>query len=149
MRNKLIAALVALACVGALAVALRFTQRLPDGPVPVAWDWESCAHCHMHVGEPGFAAQLHTRDGAIHHFDDPGCLLRFLDENAPDVHALWFHHLREDRWIAGDRVAFVETSPTPMGFGLGAVDAGTPGSINLAAARARVRAEVATEGTHP
>lgn len=117
---------VVLALVGALALALSWTEGLPDGPVPVAWDREACAHCRMHVGEPAFAAQLQLTDGRVLHFDDPGCLLRYEAEVRPQVHAAWFHHVREDRWIPGARVAFVPVHPTPMGYGAGAVEVGAP-----------------------
>jgi hypothetical protein len=46
--------------------------------------------------------------------------------------------VREERWIPGDRVAFEHVPRTPMGYGLGAVDAGTEGALGLEAARARV-----------
>ena len=119
---------VVLALVGALGMALAWTEQLPDGPAPVAWDREACAHCRMHVGEPAFAAQLQLTDGRVLHFDDPGCLLRYEAEARPQVHAAWFHHVREDRWIPGARVAFVSVQPTPMGYGAGAVDAGEAGA---------------------
>jgi hypothetical protein len=128
--------LVALLAVGGLGLALTWTERLPEGPVPVAWDREACAHCRMHVGEPAFAAQLQLEDGRVLNFDDPGCLLRYEAERRPRVHASWFHHLREDRWIPGTWVAFVAASPTPMGYGLGAVEAGVPGARSPAEALA-------------
>jgi hypothetical protein len=118
--------------------AVREAGRLPEGPVPVAFDRAACAHCRMLVGETSFAAQLQGQDGQIFDFDDPGCLLRFEAERRPAVHARWFHHLREERWLPGDAVAFVAVEPTPMGYGLGAVDAGTPGALSLDAARRHV-----------
>ncbi|MBZ4414999.1 hypothetical protein [Myxococcus sp. RHSTA-1-4] len=119
---------VVLGAGGGLGLALAWTERLPEGPVPVAWDREACAHCRMHVGEPAFAAQLQLADGRVLNFDDPGCLLRYEAEARPAVHAAWFRHVREDRWIPGARVAFVQVSPTPMGYGVGAVEAGAPGA---------------------
>lgn len=121
-----------------LALALRACGP-PEGPQPIAWDREPCAHCHMLISDPAFAAQLHETDGAIESFDDPGCLFAYLEARAPRVHALWFHHLREDRWLRGDGVAFVRGATTPMDFGFGAVDPGTPGSIAIDAVRAEVR----------
>jgi hypothetical protein len=56
------------------------------------------------------------------------------------VHALWFHHLREDRWLPGDRVAFLRGAKTPMDFGFGAVDPGTPESLSIDAVRTELRA---------
>jgi hypothetical protein len=94
----------------------------------------------MLISEPRFAAQLETEDGEIRSFDDPGCLLAELEADALPVRRLWFHHVREDRWLDGTRVAFEAADHTPMGYGLGAVDADTPGAMSLAAARARVGA---------
>ena len=112
----------------------------PEGPQPIAWDREPCAHCRMLISDPHFAAQLHTADGTVESFDDPGCLFARVAARRPAVRALWFHHVRDDRWLSGDAVAFERVSPTPMDFGLGAVDAGTPGALTLEEARAAVRA---------
>lgn len=133
------------AAFGAAAVA--FAGCAPaDGPQPIVYDREACSHCRMLISEARFAAQLETREGEVQSFDDPGCLLAALSDLEPEVRALWFHHLREDRWLAGAQVAFEETDGTPMGYGLGAVAAGTPGALSLEEARARVaevRARVA------
>jgi copper chaperone NosL len=110
------------------------------GPHPIAWDLEACAHCRMLISDPRFAAQLETADGEIRSFDDPGCLLAELEERAPQLRALWFHHLREERWLDATQVGFEPAEPTPMGFGLGAVDAAAPGALSLSDARARIAA---------
>jgi hypothetical protein len=111
----------------------------PEGPQPIAWDREPCTHCHMLISDPAFAAQLHT-DDLVLSFDDPGCLMAHLHARQPRVRALWFHHVKEDRWIPGTAVAFEKVEATPMDFGLGAVDAGTPGAIPLDRALAGVAA---------
>jgi hypothetical protein len=107
-----------------------------QGPEPIAWDQEACAHCRMLIGDPAFAAQLRAEDGHVESFDDPGCLLAALGGRS--VRELWFHHVREELWIPGDRVAFEPVARTPMGHGLGAVHAGTEGALDLEAARKRV-----------
>jgi copper chaperone NosL len=109
------------AVVAALALAVTWAGRPPTGPVEVPWDAAACAHCRMLVGDPAFAAQLHTEAGEVRFFDDPGCLLLHLHEARPAVHGAWVHHLREDRWIALDEARFVEVERTPMGYGYGAV----------------------------
>lgn len=131
-----LAVVVVLALLGAAVWRL---QALPEGPVDIAWDKEACAHCHMHVGEPRFAAQLQLTDGRVFNFDDPGCALRYVAESHDArIHALWFHDLKEDRWRAREDVAFIEAGVTPMGYGLGAVARGTNGAITFEAATARV-----------
>lgn len=119
----------------AIAFAITTSSTLPDGPVDVVWDKAACAHCRMHLGEPRFAAQLVQRDGAVALFDDPGCLFAFLADERPAVHAIWFHALDGERWLGAADVAFAAVPASPMGFGLGAVPAGTPAAIDYAAAR--------------
>jgi copper chaperone NosL len=109
-----------------------------EGPQPIAYDREPCSHCRMLISEPRFAAQLETRDGEVRSFDDPGCLLAAQAARPQETRAVWFHHVREDRWLDTGSVAFVEIEGTPMGYGLGAVDAGSPDALSLEAARARV-----------
>ena len=122
-----------------LAAAVAAACRPAEGPQPIVYDREPCAHCRMLISEPRFAAQLQDESGTAN-FDDPGCLLAYLEDHAGHAGALWFHHVREDRWIAGERVAFEAVPKTPMGYGLGAVDAGSEGALSLEAARERVAA---------
>jgi hypothetical protein len=130
MRTWLVVAAAVLATAAIVFLVVRGSGRLPDEPVPVAWDREVCGHCHMHIGEPRHAVQLVSTDGVVTNFDDVGCALRFLDERSPEVHRLWFHGEGDD-WISADEVGFVTGDVTPMGSGLTAVEAGTPGARRL------------------
>jgi hypothetical protein len=132
LKPALLAALFG--AVVALGWFLMRAEAMPEGPQPVVWGKQACAFCRMHVSEPAFAAQLHTGEGEVLHFDDPGCLFSLEHARQPSVHARWFHHVREDRWLSGDDVGFIRVEPTPMGFGLGAVEASTSGAMNLDAA---------------
>lgn len=120
---------------GAVTWSVLASAKLPDGPVDIVFDKAACAACGMHVGEPAFAAQLTTQDGRTQAFDDPGCLFLYIDEHHPDVHAAWFRHHQQPRWLSRDAVAFVKVDVTPMGFQLGAVDPGTADSIGYETAR--------------
>lgn len=135
-------AFVATAAALGIWLVLR-SLALPDGPVPVIWDKSPCAECRMHVGDPAFAAQLQTAAGEVLDFDDPGCLIRYRERAQPAVHAVWFHDVREDRWHRESEAAFVQAEPSPMGFGYGAVAAGTPGASSLAEVRAAILAREA------
>jgi copper chaperone NosL len=114
----------------ALVVAFRFAQSPPDGPIDPTWSRTPCARCGMLVGEPAFAAQLHATSGDVRFFDDAGCLLLYAAEHPGDEAAVWFHHLREARWIPAARTGFVPAEGTPMGYGLGAVEASESGAIS-------------------
>lgn len=116
-------------------------QRLPEGPQPIIWDKEACAHCRMHIGLPSMAAQVHLSDGQVLNFDDPGCLLLWLNRGAAPPRAVWVHHHRADVWLPREQAAFVEVSESPMGFNLGAVERATPGALDWQQATARVLAK--------
>ncbi len=147
---RVIAALAVVAALAGLIGALIVRGRpVPDGPVAVVWNHQACAHCRMSVGDPAYAAQLVTRDGDVAFFDDPGCLLHYLDDRAPEVHRVWFHDSTSDRWLSDAEVGFMTaTAGTPMGYGLAAVPAATPGAIDLGLARRRLTAGLATDGHH-
>ncbi len=116
------------------------TQALPQGPQPIVWDKEACAHCRMAISAPAYAAQLQTRDGGILDFDDPGCLLAYVAEHAPAVHAIYFHAAQADRWLSREETAFLPVARTPMAYDLAAVPAGTAGALPYAAALRQVLA---------
>lgn len=136
----LLGTLVVGGVLAAVGYAVLRAGSLPEGPVTPVWDKTACEFCRMHVGEPAFAAQLQTQGGEVWFYDDPGCLFEHLERDQPRVHAIWFHALRGEDWIGRDEVGFVATSPTPMGFGLGAVRAAEAGdALSFAQAAAKVR----------
>lgn len=118
MRKLLIVAVV---LVG-LGAGVWYLEQPHDGVAPVVWDEATCSHCHMHLGDRNFAAQLQTKDGEVHNFDDPGCLFEWVGENAPSIKNAYFRHHERDAWLDYREVGFVEAdAATPMGYGLGAV----------------------------
>jgi len=131
-------ALVLLGVAGFVVWQVHEGQQLPDGPVPVIWEKDACAHCRMHLSEMYFAVQLQTRDGDVLNCDDPGCFFSYMEAARPDVHEIWFHHSREDRWVRRSEVAFVPAVSTPMNCGLAAVDRDQEGALSYEQARAQV-----------
>lgn len=128
---------VVLGLVGFGALLLR-AQRAPEGPQPIIWDKEACAHCRMHIGLPWMAAQVQLSDGRVLNFDDPGCLLLWLERSATAPRAVYVHHHQTDSWLTREQAAFVEVAESPMGFNLGAVEHTTPGALDWQQATARV-----------
>jgi copper chaperone NosL len=115
----------------ALVLVVHGGTRIPDEVQPIAWNVEACAHCHMLIGDPAFAAQVITEDGTVLSFDDPGCAARYIREHRGHVHRAWFHAGRGDRWIGLADVGFVKVTTSPMGSGVMAVDKTTPGALRL------------------
>jgi copper chaperone NosL len=136
--RKVVLAAVLLAIAGLVAALVLRGRPVPDGPVAIVWNREPCAHCHMLVGEPAFAAEIVTTAGDVIVFDDPGCLVRYLEERKPEVHRIWFHDSTRDHWLSADEVGFVPGASTPMNYGLAAVPATTPGAIALETMRRRI-----------
>jgi len=119
-RSRLVPwALAALAAL-AFAAAIHWAQRAPDGPVSVPLDRVACARCGMLVSEAEFSGQLHTQNGDVLFYDDPGCLLLDAEQRGEDVRAHWFHALDSLRWLSAEEVGFALLDPTPMGYGLAA-----------------------------
>ncbi len=139
--------LVLLAIGVTVASLVSHTKTLPSEPLEVAWNKDSCAECGMNVSERPFAAQLQTAGGEILSFNDPGCLFQYLSKMEPKIHAIYFHHAREDRWLPQDQAAFIKLGPSPMGYNLAAVDADTPESISLDDATQQVMSRI--EGGTP
>lgn len=147
-------ALVLLLVAAAVALAADFIRRseaLPAGPVDVVWDRTACAECRMTVSERAYAAQLQLKDGRVLDFDDAGCLFRFQAHDGDAPHATYFRAVHGDGWLPAGKAAFVRAGPSPMGYDLGAVPAGTPDSFSVAEARALVVGDgggAAGEGGH-
>jgi copper chaperone NosL len=140
MSTKLIKGLLLLIALIAIVVAfVRFNQvTLPEGAIPVVWDGEVCGHCKMHVGDPRFAAQLQTTSGDVLNFDDPGCLLDYLQSRQVPVHALYFRNYDGDGWLTESEVGFLPVEDSPMGYGIRAVPKDTPEAQDLDWAKGQV-----------
>lgn len=122
--------LVVGAIVAGLAALIHDAQALPNSVRPVIWDKESCAECRMAIGDPSFAAQLQTNDGRTLNFDDPGCLITYVIDRRPEIHAVYFHLYKKNEWLDLDRTGFVLGERSPMGFDLSATLKETPGAIS-------------------
>lgn len=137
-RARLVRAGIALLAAGALALAISLAQRAPEGPLDVPLDRVACARCGMLVSEASFAGQLHTRQGDVLFYDDPGCLLLDLEARGDAVAAHWFHDHDSARWLAAEEVGFARVEPSPMGYGL-AARARAPELLDAAQALAQAR----------
>lgn len=110
----------------------------PRGPRDIRYGEELCDYCHMTISDPAFAAQLVTRTGKVHVFDDIGDLAAFVAEvrvPADQVYAIWanvFLHPGE-RVLVGDAV-FLRSDRlrSPMSSGLAAFRSGEAADSLLA-----------------
>lgn len=116
------------------------------GPARLVFDRDACEHCGMVITDRSFAAQV--RIGRTpHRFDDLGCALEWVDEQAgggePDE--LWVMDPATQQWIDARKASFRGGQRTPMGYGFGAQPSGaaeapdSPAGLTLDEVRAAIR----------
>jgi len=133
-----------LAAIGLLVVACSGDPG--TGPVEVKWDRDVCARCNMvlsdrvHAAEVRRAASDGTR-GQVQKFDDLGCAVLWLDQQAWKDETgveIWVTDYRDGSWIDARSAFYVSGRHTPMQYGLGAQTENTAGSMDFAAAREHI-----------
>ncbi|MCP4039436.1 MAG: protein NosL [bacterium] len=126
------------------AVGLTFLaacwQSPTTGPSKIHWDRQTCEHCQMVISEKRHAAQIRVPgESTAHAFDDLGCALLWLDEQAASSgeprHEVWVRDPAETQWIDGHTAHFRGGMSTPMAYGFGTAQEG----ISLDVVRDRVR----------
>lgn len=138
-RPRALAGLLTLVVLLIIGLAVHRAQALPEGPQLVGWDREGCAECHMLISDRHFAAQLQTATGEVLNFDDPGCLMTYVADQHPKIHALYFRDSRSGEWLSAEEAGFVPTAQSPMGYGLACVRKTSPGAISYSGAFIKVQ----------
>jgi copper chaperone NosL len=107
-------AMVAFAAAGLMGCA---GAPQPPAPREIAVGVDACRYCHMAIDAPERAAQWIGEDGRVLVFDEPGCLVAWL-EGQPGARGTAFFAAAEDgRWIAASDAWFVRGGArTDMGF---------------------------------
>jgi len=98
----------------------------------------------MVLSERRFAVQLREAYGhTLHHFDDLGCALVWLDEQESTgkggIEELWVHDPHGDGWIDGIHAHYRSGSQTPMGYGFDTASAQDTEQLSLQDVRQRIR----------
>ncbi|ENO89650.1 nitrous oxide reductase accessory protein NosL [Thauera linaloolentis] len=71
----------------------------PDGMAPIRWDRDTCIRCKMVISDRRFAAELRGGPaGTVFKFDDIGCLVFWLQEQA-EAHP-WMAAADTRMWVA-------------------------------------------------
>ena len=107
---------------GVAGVVLAAAACGTPGPRPFAFGSEPCAHCHMTLADPRFAAELVARTGKVFPFDDAGCLAAFVVAGGlrgADVASLWVADFtRPDSLLTASGAVFLrhDAFHTPMDY---------------------------------
>lgn len=134
-----------LSCALAVWLALLACAPPAQGPVPIAWGRDACEHCQMVISAQEFAAEARV-DGRPRKFDDPGCMLLWVDAQEREgrtVSELWVMDRERGTWLDARTAAWRDGEHTPMGYGFAAVAAPRPDTLDFDGVRAALRAREA------
>jgi len=80
--------------------------------------------CGMEVEKMLHASEVILKDGRTFIFDDPGCMVLWLNKNhyKPKDVKLWTYSDDTHRWIDAKKAHYTLTDSTPMHYGFGAYE---------------------------
>jgi len=81
-----------------------------------------CPQCNMFLVHKEHTAQAITTDNKTHFFDDPGCLVLWVEENHKDTDTdivKWVYALDSKKWIKATEAFYSIDDKTPMHYGFG------------------------------
>ena len=115
--------------------------KSPNGrPVTFKPAGVTCPQCHMPLKSLTDSTQLIFKDGRVEVFDDPGCMVLWMEEQKidPSKVALWVYTRDTHRWIDAKKAHYSQTDPTPMGYGFGAYEKSAAGRLSFEEMRMRM-----------
>lgn len=95
-----------------MAVACHSTK-----PEPVDIEsYDMCAFCRMAVSQSPFAAEIIDSSGAVHKFDDIGCMVHFSEQRKARPTAVFVVDYGTRQWLDAASARFIhsERLQTPM-----------------------------------
>lgn len=109
----------------ALAIALAFCSSVfmacSDGPQPIHFGSDACAHCRMPISDKQYGAELLTKKGKAYKFDDLHCLFAFMGKKEIEesqVKNIYFvNYLEPHQFIEADKTHYLKSEKlrSPMG----------------------------------
>src|SRR5262249_16523595 len=90
------------------------------GPEAIRFGRDACDRCHMLLASGGFAGERRGKNGALHKYDDVGCLLLALGAAHEETTQTWVEDHAGTGFVPLMEATLVRGSskPTPMGYGI-------------------------------
>ena len=90
------------------------------GSEPITYGRDTCAHCRMHISQPGFGGEMRDRTGALTKYDDLGCLLHAMITLHQEIPEAWVEDHAGGGFVPLLTAHLVRTGAgdTPMGSGM-------------------------------
>ena len=117
------------------AIAVFWGCAAADKPAEPVWGRQACAHCAMLLSDRRFGAQLVDAQGERQFFDDPGCMVLFIEERGIQPTRAWVRDAATERWLDARAARYAASAPSPMDFGF---EARAADGVEWDALRARV-----------
>ncbi len=112
---------------------LVFEGNKEKKPIEFKLHQVQCPQCHMEVDTLIHSVQLITKDGKTYIFDDPGCMILWLEDHNlnPKEVVIWAYTSDTHRWIDAKKAWYSLTDNTPMKYGFGAYEHKKKGFIDF------------------
>jgi len=90
-------------------------------PLPIKLNATNDTECKMLIKTERNAAEVIAPDGRTWFFDDPGCMVLWLERKSwKDRAVLWVHTLDTERWVDARKAWYGVKDHTEMHYGFGA-----------------------------
>ena len=89
--------------------------------LPLKVNFTNDPYCKMLITKEHNTAQVVAPDGKTWFFDDPGCMVLWLqDKSFKNEAKLWVHSIDTQKWIDAKKAAYGVKDKTEMHYGFGA-----------------------------
>ncbi len=90
-------------------------------PLPIKLNATNDTQCKMLIKRVANSAEAVAPDGRTWFFDDPGCMVLWLENKGfKDKAKLWVYTIDTNRWVDAKRAYYGVTDATAMHYGFGA-----------------------------
>lgn len=102
--------------------------------LPLKVNFTNDPYCKMLIIEQRNSTQVVSPDGNTWFFDDPACMVLWLEDKVfKDTAKLWIHSIDTKQWIDARKAWYGRTDRTAMHYGFGAREHKTEDAIDFAA----------------
>ena len=130
--KKIILYIFPILAIIAILIFVKINNQSPldiDNDEKVALEFKpntiQCPQCNMFLVEKEHTAQAITTDNKTYFFDDPGCMILWIEENHKkddkDI-VKWVYTLDTKKWILAKKAFYSIDDKTPMEYGFAAYE---------------------------
>lgn len=101
--------------------------------LPLKVNFTNDPYCKMLIIEQRNSSQVVSPDGETWFFDDPACMVLWLqDKTFKDTAKIWIHSIDTEQWIDARKAWYGRADETAMHYGFGAREHKTKDTIDFA-----------------